>query len=77
MFSDYTNLPTLQVGQEMYLTDEEAVTYKIGTKPSIELGNGYIRCFSQNPLYQDYYFDVQWLGNLDGVKWRVIVGSRK
>ncbi len=75
MYSLHSDFPQVRAGQELYLTDGEAQIYKIRTSNPIILGNGYQRCVSDIPIYKNYYFDVKWLGNLNGVKWHVIVGQ--
>lgn len=57
---------------ELYLTDKEALEYKIRIKDGVDISNGYRRCLSDNNDYKDYYFEVKWLGNIKAeIQWHV------
>ncbi len=75
MYSIHSDFPVIKEGQDLFLTDEQAQVYKIRTANSIMLPSGFQRCVSDIPIYKNYYFDVKWLGNLNGVKWHVIIGK--
>ena len=75
MYSLHSDFPVIKEGQEMYLTDSQAQVYRIKTSNSVILSNGFQRCASDIPMYKNYYFDVKWLGNLNGIKWHIIVGK--
>jgi len=57
---------------ELYLTDGEALEYRILAKEGIDIGNGYTRCISDKEEYKDYYFEVKWLGDIKAkIQWHI------